>query len=481
MNRINKKPLLWVLTLFLYVSCNEFESRETQIIIFHTNDSHAQIHNFAKLAALVNEERSQNPYVFLISTGDVFSGNPLVDNYDPPGYPKIDLMNRVKYDMSVIGNHEFDYGLEELKSRMEQAEFPFILGNIDVGETILPSPDPYLIKDVAGIQIGFIALLQVTGKGIPSAHPDKVAGLKFEHPSKAIEKYSHLQGKTDALIALTHHSFTSDTLLAWRQGWLDVIIGGHCHTLIKEPKTYNNVLVTQAGDNLKNVGKITLLFKGNTLAERKAQMISLDNYELEDPDIKMLVTEYSNNPALQRVIGKLPAPLRKKSELGCLFTDAIRENGHFDFAFQNQGGIRVNRLPQEITIADIYAMDPFGNELIAMELNYAEMQQLIGNSLRRDRSPELHISGGSIEVYLDASNRLRKVKIYDEQGNELDDSKKYKVGMGSYIASSFKFNREDPGFSLGITTAQAIIDYIENNELKNYRDCDRREVIRETL
>jgi 5'-nucleotidase / UDP-sugar diphosphatase len=481
MNRNQIKLFLWLVAIFFCVACNEFDAKETQIIIFHTNDSHAQIHNFAKLAALVNEERAQNPNVLLLSTGDVFSGNPLVDNYDPPGYPKIDLMNRVKYDMSVIGNHEFDYGLEELKNRMEQAAFPFILGNIEVGETILPKPAPYLIKEIAGIQLGFIPLLQVTAKGIPSTHPDKVEGLKFEHPFKAIEKFTYLKDKTHALIALTHHSFISDTLLAYHQGWLDVIIGGHCHTLVKEPKTYNDVLITQAGDKLKNIGKVTLIFKGHKLITRKAEMISLDSYEFEDPDVKMLITDYSNNPALQRVIGKLPAPLKKKSELGCLFTDALRDNGHFDFAFQNQGGIRVNNMSREITIADIYAMDPFGNELISMELSYAEMQQLIGNSLRRDRSPELHISGGNMEVYLDTSNRLKEVKIYDESGTELVHSRKYRVGMGSYIASSFNFSREDPGFSLGITTAQAIIEFIEKNELKDYKNCDRRRMIKENL
>ncbi|MCC5929669.1 MAG: bifunctional metallophosphatase/5'-nucleotidase [Cyclobacteriaceae bacterium] len=481
MNRNQIKLFLWVFVFFICIACNEFEGKETRIIIFHTNDSHAQIDNFAKLAALVNEERSQNPFVFLVSTGDIFSGNPLIDNYDPPGYPKIDLMNRVKYDMSVIGNHEFDYGIKVLKNRMEQAEFPFILGNIDVGKTLLPQPEPYKIVHADGIKLTFLALLQVSRNGIPSTHPDKVKGISFEHPSKAIEKYKHLKNESHAVIALTHHSFFSDTLLAYKQDWIDVIIGGHCHTLIKEPKTYNDVLITQAGDKLKNIGKVTLIFKGNKLEDRKAEMISLDSYEFEDPDIKMLVSEYSKNPALQRVIGKLPSPLRKKSELACLFTDALRSNGSFDFAFQNQGGIRIDRLSEEISIADIYAMDPFGNELISMELSYAEMRQLIGNSLRRDRNPELHISGGAMEVYLDASNRLKEIKIFDEHGSELVDSRKYQVGMGSYIASSFNFNREDAGYSLGITTAQAIIEYIGNNTLRDYKDCERRRVIRETL
>ena len=122
---INHQLRAFVFSLLIISCTNEssslpIESTDKKLTIFILNDIHGQIDNFAKVKYLVDQEKTKTN-VILTSAGDIFSGNPIVDNYPQKGFPIIDLMNRVGFDVSVIGNHEFDYGEANLKERMEQA------------------------------------------------------------------------------------------------------------------------------------------------------------------------------------------------------------------------------------------------------------------------------------------------------------------------------------------------------------------------
>ncbi len=452
---------------------------ETTVIIFHTNDSHANIDNFPVLAFLVNQERQANEHVFLVSAGDIFSGNPMVDYFDPPGYPKIDLMNRVGYNLNTIGNHEFDYGIEILKERMDQADFPFILANLNTEGSGLPQPEPYCLMHAGKRTIGFLGLVQLNNRGIPSAHPDNLKGIEFYPPIEKAGEFDFLTLKSDAVIALTHHGFVSDTLMAWNYPWLDVIIGGHSHTVTMNPRTWNDVLITQAGANLEYIGRVSLIFRGRELVEKKAEIISLSSIDGRDEELAGLVEEYNDNPVLNRVIGRLLTPLEGKPDLGGFMTDVYRKYGKYDLAFHNYGGIRVNRLEGEIRVSDIFRMDPFKNELVSLELSYSELQGLITNSLTARNRPSIQISGGTMEVHLTNDGLLNEVKIFDSQGNELIDDTGYIVGVPSYIASAFDFERRDPGTGSGITTAQVIIDHISAVYDIEFTRTTRSRVIRE--
>ena len=474
---INNGLLLFLFSgALLFSGCSK---PETRVIIFHTNDSHANLDNFPAMAFLVNEERKVSEHVLLVSAGDIFSGNAMVDYFDPPGYPKIDLMNRVGYNLNTIGNHEFDYGIEVLKERMNQADFPFILANLNTEGSDLPQPDPYSIMRAGNRTIAFLGLVQLNNRGIPSAHPDNLKGIEFYPPIEKAGEFDFLAEKSDAVIALTHHGFVSDTLMAWNYPWLDVIIGGHSHTVTMKPRTWNDVLVTQAGANLEYIGKVSLIFRGRELVGKSAEMINLRGIDGRDEELAVIVDEYNDNPVLNRVIGRLLKPLEGKPDLGGFITDVYRQYGNFDLAFHNYGGIRVDRLEGEIRLSDIFMMDPFGNELVSLELSYTELQGLIANSLTSRKTPSLQISGGKIEVHLTSDGMLNEVKLYDNDGNELNDVTGYIVGVPSYIAVAFDFERRDPGTGMGITTAQVIIDHITEIQDIEYSGNSRSKVIRQ--
>jgi len=116
-------PFLALLLVVGFISCKEKgsnapnPSNEEHLTIFFTNDMHGQLNNFAKIKHIVDAEK-ENTNVLLVSAGDIFSGNPIVDQYNEKGYPIIDVMNKTGYDISVLGNHEFDYGLTNLKNRI---------------------------------------------------------------------------------------------------------------------------------------------------------------------------------------------------------------------------------------------------------------------------------------------------------------------------------------------------------------------------
>jgi 5'-nucleotidase / UDP-sugar diphosphatase len=477
MDKSVKRDVLMLLVIagaLIFSGCSE---RETRVVIFHTNDTHSILSNFPELAYLVDKERETTTHVLLVSAGDIFSGNAMVDYYDPPGFPKVDIMNRIGYDVNTIGNHDFDYGIEILQDRMEQADFPFILANINTGVTSFPQPDPYMIARPGRLKIAFLGLIQLNNAGIPSTHPDKVKGLEFFPAVEMAPDFSFLAGQADAVIALTHLGFATDTLLAWENPWINIIIGGHSHTLITEPSTYNDVLVTQSGSRMRNVGKLSLLFRGRELVEIKPEMISLESAEGRNIEIASLVEDYEDNPSLNRVIGRLAYAIEGKPDLCGFVTDAFREFGNFDLAFQNYGGIRVSRMEGDIRVKDVFEMDPFGNQLVSMHLSYSELKDLVGNNLSPQNAPTLQISGGSIEFHAGNERDPAWLRILDYENNELENDRKYLTAMPGYVASAYNFVREDPGTDLGIITTEVLINHIDGNYEIKYSPSERIRII----
>jgi 2',3'-cyclic-nucleotide 2'-phosphodiesterase (5'-nucleotidase family) len=470
-----QKFLIPLLALLLAVSCHESEEGKlTEVVLLHTNDMHAEINHFARLAHLAEAERRAHEHVFLLSAGDIFSGNPVVDFYEEKGQPMITLMNRLGYEVSTLGNHEFDYGQEVLASRLSEARFPFIAANVETGGTLLPEIAPFHILEAGPVEIMLLGLLETNNNGLPSTHPERVQGINFTDPLEAAAPFVAQAADYDALVGLTHLGFRTDRRLAQRYPAFDLIIGGHSHTLIDRPSTENGVLITQAGDDLSYVGKVVLKFRGEELVEQQASIISLEDWADEDEALAGEIAEFNNNESLLQVIGQAEAPIRGKSELGALFTDALVVGHELDFAFQNDGGIRIAEIPAgEITVRQIYEMDPFGNEVIKFSMTTEEIKSLIRNSFNRRNSPDLRIGGGTYTIRTAGDGAAEEVILRDEAGNDLPDGQSYTVGMNSYIAASYQFEHTDPGTSLYVTTAESIIEFIRQRQPLNFAGIRR--------
>lgn len=454
--------------------------KKSEIIILHTNDMHSKIDNMAKLAYLADSLRKFNPYVFLVSAGDNFTGNPVVDMIPDPGYPMIDLMNRCGFNLSALGNHEFDMGQAFLNKRLDQAGFPFISCNVDPSDAVMHPLKPYFVVGTKnGDSLAFLGLIQLDENGLPSSHPSKMAGIRFTNGLTKAPEYAWLKDRYKILIGLSHLGVDDDIRLAGSMQQFDLIIGGHSHTLLEKPLMEQNVMIVQAGSNLRYIGKTTLVIEEGILTDRRYEVIALADLTKEDAGVRKLIDKYNNNKEFSKVIGFAAKPLSGLDELGSLMTDALTSQLKVDFAFQNKGGIRLNELQEgNITLKDVYKLDPFNNQVVVLKMNAAEITSLICYGYKLEKDLDLQVSGMTYTITDDGNYQCADVKMFDLAGKPLDNSREYTVAMNNYMAVTYKFIHRDQGNTTDVTTAGALIHFLTDKKTVNYSGVRRAFVVR---
>jgi 5'-nucleotidase / UDP-sugar diphosphatase len=473
------KSLILLLAVFTLFSINnqsiaQKNRKSTEIIILHTNDMHSRIDNFGKLAYLADSLRKTHKYVFLVAAGDNFTGNPIVDMYPDKGFPMIELMNKLHFDATALGNHEYDMGQELQNKRRQQATFPFVSCNIDVTGAVAKPYEPYVILKAGKIKIPFLGILQLGENGLPDSHPSRLEGIKFTNGIEKAEEFIWLKDKYGMLIALSHLGVENDEVLANKYPQFDLIIGGHSHTTMAKPLMVNNVMIVQTGSGLKNVGITTLHVTKGKITDRSYELVPLAGIKKTDPEVQAMIDKYNSNEEMKRVVGIAETAFNSLEELGYLMTDAITARLKVDFAFQNGGGIRISELPQgDIFLKDIFRLDPFGNQVVTYTMTYDEIKSLICNSFNREKSIDLAPSGMSYTVIVNSDGLCSDVEMKDKSGNLLEVNKTYTVGLNSYIAASYKFNHQDPGTTNYNTTAQMLLDYLGDVKKVNYTGVKR--------
>ena len=258
----------------------------TKVTILHTNDVHSRIDPFpmdgsrnqglggaSRRAALIDQIRAKEPNLLLFDAGDIFQGTPYFNFYG--GELEMKLMAKMKYDAGTIGNHDFDGGIDSLHKQMAHGNFPFIISNYDFDNTVL-SGKTYPMKTFVKnkIKIG------VTGVGIelkglvPKTLTKETRYLDpIESANKQAAILKHDLG-CDYVVCLSHLGFryseskVSDITLAKQSKDIDLIIGGHTHTFMREPYKVegtngNIVVINQAGWAGIMLGRIDLYFEKN--------------------------------------------------------------------------------------------------------------------------------------------------------------------------------------------------------------------------
>lgn len=450
---------------------------EARVVILHFNDVHGKIDNFARVAARVEAERRGGADVLLLCAGDNFTGNPIIDQYQPPGEPILELLNRLGVDLFTLGNHEFDFGLENLQRFAARARFPIVSANIHPrpGSEIPNLSPSRLLTTKSGVRVAAFGLIQIEpGNGLPSTHPDRVQGLRFSEPlAKALEM-KPLRRQADVFLALSHLGYEDDVKLARSMPELDAIIGGHSHTRVDPAETVNGVLLAQAGSDLRWLGRVELLVRNGRVVQKKGELIEVKTLVDEDPEVKAMIARFNDNPEFSRVIATAPFAIEGKDALGSLMTDAMRAIHGLDIAFQNEGGIRLRRLNPDITLKDVYTLDPFGNQVVALAMNAEEIRALIADSFRKGKELDLQVAGLSYTVRTDAELNILGIDLRAADGAPLDEKRDFQVGLSSYVASAYDFRRRDPGRALGATTAEALIGFLKGGaDLSVYRGIRR--------
>lgn len=264
--------------LLISICCLSVAFAQKRLVILYTNDTHSQIEPFpsndtyfpdrggvVNRKALVDSIRRVEKNVLLIDAGDFVQGTPYYNLFH--GRVETEAMNRIRYDVGTIGNHEFDEGIDSLKRMVEQLDFPMINCNYDFSATRLHGLiEPYIVLKKDGVRVGVVAVgTALDGMVTPSKRP----GVVFRPIVESVNHYAAIlrkQKKCDLIICLSHIGYDEDKRLAAASQEIDLIIGGHSHTYLEHPTAIKNrngkaVLVYQIGSKGVSLGQITLEFK----------------------------------------------------------------------------------------------------------------------------------------------------------------------------------------------------------------------------
>ena len=482
---MNKKRLLWLLVLLavvaiIYLMPSQKESGktaetaaaitgETEINILSVNDMHASVDMFPQFAALVDSLRGVYPDLLVFSAGDNRTGNPVNDQYDPVNFPMIELMNRTGFDLSAVGNHEWDANVVNLQHDIERAKFPFLCANVIIPDSVKLDIKPYEIIENQGLKIAVVGMIEVRHDGLPGAHPNNLKKVSFKHGSEVLPAYQYLKDQNNAVILLSHCGLEDDVELAQANPWLDAIIGGHTHTLIERPFFHNGVLITQSGSHLKYATLISLKFKDGKLVDKQSTVLNVTNFPHLNTEIKALLEEFNDAPALNEAIATAKTKFENPEELGCMMTDAFREMTGADFAFQNTGGVRVKHLKKgPITVKDIYCIDPFNNEIIVYQMTGAQVKHFILNSYRKNGGFPSYVSGMTYTVGDDGNSVWIEMK-----GSKFSTNNTYKVAFNSYMASTVDVRSVDEGRNTFVTSEEMLIEFLRRHKEVDYQGVSR--------
>ncbi|MBN1108985.1 MAG: bifunctional metallophosphatase/5'-nucleotidase [Bacteroidales bacterium] len=457
------------------------QQEERQAVIFAVNDIHAAIDNFPKLAYIVDSLESVYPGMLLVSAGDNQTGNPVNDQYPETGLPVIELMNATGFDLSAVGNHEFDSEPEGFSKLTHRAEFSFICANMSVEAPYNLKVEPFKIITLPnGLKLAFLGLVQLNQNGIPDSHPDKIKGFSFSSPFATAGKYLGLKDQSDIFIVLSHLGFPDDVKLAETMpAGIDLIIGGHSHTRVEKEQVHNGILITQAESKLKYGSLIRLTVNHDGVLQKTMELIDIRNSPGEKPSVRAMVDNYNNNQALKEVIATALDDFSSHEELGYLMADAQRHYAGADIALVNPGGVRMGALAKgPVTIMDIYKLDPFGNDLIMTKLTGMEIHSLMMAAYLMDGEP-LYPSGLKITLKKDNAGNMADIIFMTEKDSLLERDRTYTVAMNSYMTSVYRYEHKDPGQSLFISAADATIDWFRKMQIiKSYRGEKRIQIIK---
>ena len=283
--RIMQHILPAVLFFIFYFLSSPVEAQKKQLVILHTNDTHSQIlpissqlpdtmkagrGGFLRRIAMLKEERKKNPDLLYFDSGDFWQGSAYFTMFK--GDVEIGLMNEMGIDASTIGNHEFDFGLENMAEMFKKANFPILSANYDFTGTVMEGvTKPWIIIKRNGVKIGVFAV-NPKMKGLVS---DKnCPGVKYLDPAKvALETATMLkqEKKCDMVICISHLGWNSgrgedDQYMIRGSRNIDLVLGGHTHTYMEELQYENNldgkpVPVDQNGKAAIFVGRIVVDLK----------------------------------------------------------------------------------------------------------------------------------------------------------------------------------------------------------------------------
>jgi 2',3'-cyclic-nucleotide 2'-phosphodiesterase (5'-nucleotidase family) len=383
----------------------------------------------------------------------------------------VEVMNAMNYDAAAIGNHEFDFKLEALETRTEQANFPFLSANIrEKNSGDIPDfATPYIIKNVDGVNVGIIGLSSLSTP--TTTFPANVSHLEFMDYEDALEEIvPTIKADGAEILIIVGHicKWEMENLVSTaKEMGISVIGGGHCHELMV--KKSDGVGMMEGGSNMRSYAKCVLSYDLN---EKSVTDINLSIHQnpkgKSDPEIQTIVDYWKDreDEELSEVIGYANLEISRSSdEMYNMITDSwLYSFPNADISITNKGGIRQSIPAGNITLATIVGVLPFENTILELELT--------GNELINCLNEYLVVGG------------MTTIGGYSlSDGTPIYADSTYSVLTTDYIYSAFYyFSDYDPApYNTSTHWRQPVIDWIESletsqdNPLNNYLDSTPRQ------
>ncbi|MEO5323445.1 5'-nucleotidase C-terminal domain-containing protein [Mesorhizobium sp. CC13] len=457
----------------------------------------------ARLVTAIAQERKklEGQNVLLLNGGDNFQGSLFYTTYK--GAAEAEFLNQMKFDAMTVGNHEFDDGEDALVPFLEKIQFPVLSANVKpnaqskVGDRIKPS----IVVEVGGQKIGIVGAVTNDTPEVASPGPNIAIEDDIKNITAEVEKLK-AEG-VNKIIALTHIGYPREKEMIARIPGVDVVVGGHSHsllsntdpkaegpypTMVDNPEGYK-VPVTQAASYSKYLGEFTVTFDDNgVVKEAKGDPIYLDNSIKPDEAvlarIKELgapIEELKNKEVAEttdQIDGSRENCRARECAMGNLISDAIldrvKDQG-VTIAIQNGGGIRASIDKGVVTMGEVLTVLPFQNTLATFQLSGADLRASLEAGLSeieegKGKFPQVAGLKYSFDKSV-APNGGRLKSIETMEGGAwvpLDDAKVYTVATNNYVRQGgdgykiFAANATK-AYDYGPSLEQVVADYLAKN------------------
>lgn len=435
------------LLLALLVALPASAAEPIKLTVFHTNDIHGWIMSRpdakepAKLvggfAAAAAVAKAHKGHKLVLDAGDWYQGTP--EGTLSRGLVMIDLFNALPFDAVVPGNHEYDFGQANLEKLVKAAKIPVLAANIyrkSDGQRV-PWLKPWLVKEIGGVKVGLFGI--TTSKTPGLSFPEHTDGLEFRREADEAKLAVAALKKLGAtvIIAVTHVGvpkpedppYEGDQVIAAEVEGIDLIVGGHSHTFLKEPirDATHGTLITQAGTTLSVLGEATLEIDPVTkkVVASRDRHIDLDISKTgEDPAMLARVRKHQAevSKVYDQVVATAPAALVRNSDgesaLGAWMTDCAREYTGAEVAFQNGGGIRADIPAGPVTRRTLFNVMPFDNRIMNLKMEGEAVKAVVDHGVGMRRI--MQFSGLEVVYSRKKPSGQRVKKIADEDDGVLE-------------------------------------------------------------
>ena len=496
---------------------SSFADEPIELVVLHTNDHHGAIvpvngqGGLAIQSTIINREREKHKNVLLVDSGDYNTGQPISNEF----YAKPDLIvfKKMKYDVMTIGNHEFDHSKEifQEQSRFitsndgDDVPISLVCANVhykSTGELVLP---PYVVKQIAGIRVGFFGVL-INQPSLLDGSSYITIDNEIETAKKTVKALREIE-KADVVIALTHmgdvklfdEHVTSVDLGNAVEG-IDLIIDGHAHSYFTKPKTTQNAPVVTANAYGRYVGKAIFKIQNGKAVLESWTPIPVTTDTEPDPAITAALEPYIQKASadLKTVIAQASAPFplgEKESRVGecavCnLICDAtydflVQNKTPVDFVLSNGGVFRAGLPKGDITKENIKACLPYDNTLVLVDMKGSDVLDLFKfvASVYQTNGAFGQVSK-QVRYTITYNNGVDgKISDLTIGGNPVDPEKVYKFAVNSYMYSGgdgydILKQRAIKAADINILVTDAVIEILKQSSQTLVPVLDGRIVVR---